>query len=91
VLGSSGSWFHSPGTHGYKSAAEFAGHLCLTLMVPRNASRKILDRESAIARISTGSFSDRLWSRAGEQARTPFEVVEEVEHFAVTSLKAEKG
>jgi hypothetical protein len=60
-------------------------------MVPRNASRKILDRESAIARISTGSFSDRLWSRAGEQARTPFEVVEEVEHFAVTSLQAEKG
>jgi len=45
---------------------------------------KILGRESAIAPISTRSFSDRLQNKVGEQARMVFEVAEEGVHSAVS-------
>ena len=52
---------------------------------------KILGRESAIARISTRSFSGRLRYRVGAQEQMVFEVAEGVDRFVVTSLQVEKG
>jgi len=50
---------------------------------------KILGRESATARISTHSFSDRLLSKVEEQAQISVEAAGE-EHHSVVFLQVEQ-
>jgi len=51
---------------------------------------KIWGPESAIARISTRSFSDRLQNKGEEQARMDFEAAEEEHHSGASQLVEQK-
>jgi hypothetical protein len=59
-------------------------------MAPRNVSMKIWGPLSAIARISTRSFSDRLQNKGEEQAWMDFEAAEEEHHSGASQLVEQK-